>query len=143
MSGSISEFKSSFTSELARPNRFEAIIVPPVGLVGYLGDIFVGQNLRYRCETASLPSRTLATLDQKTYGPIEKFPYLNTYTDLDLTFIVESDMKQKIVFDTWLDYVNPLSDNNFKFKSDYGTVLTVVQYDLQNNPTYAVDFFDA
>jgi hypothetical protein len=41
------------------------------------------RNLAFRCEAAQLPGRTFDTVEQKTYGPIEKFVNITTYTDLD------------------------------------------------------------
>ena len=89
---SISGFKSSFTGDLARPNRFEVDVPIPFTLLAY---VKTNRNLKYRCENANLPGRTLATIEQKTYGPIEKFPYQNTYSDIDLTFIVDDDIAGK------------------------------------------------
>lgn len=142
MAGSISEFRANFKKELARPNRFDvSIVVPPV-LSVFAGQPNANRTLKYSCENAQLPSRTFATTEQKTYGPIEKFPYLTTYNDLDLTFIVDSEMNQKKIFDTWLEYINPAFTNNFKYKADYATFLTVNQYDAQNKLIYVVDFFE-
>lgn len=138
--GSISQFKSSFTTDIAKPNRFDVQIPIPLGLTLYLN---TARNLTYRCENASLPGRTFATTEQKTYGPIEKYPYMTTYTDIDLTFIVDDDMKQKVFFDAWLNYINPLSTNNVKYKSDYSTGLTINQYDVNNALTYSVTLADA
>jgi hypothetical protein len=140
MAGSINEFKSSFKNDLARPNRFDVDIPIPLTLIPYLK---TSNNLRYRCENANLPGRTLATLEQKTYGPVEKFPYMTTYNDLDLTFIVDGDMSQKVFFDAWLNYVNPLYNNNFRYKSDYATDLRITQYDVTNQATYSVDLYEA
>ena len=140
MAGSITEFKSSFKNDLARPNRFEVDIPVPLTLLPYIG---TSRDLKYRCENANLPGRTLATMEQKTYGPIEKFPYLSTYNDIDLTFIVDGDMSQKVFFDAWLNYINPLFNNNFRYKSDYSTDLRVTQFDSKNEATYSVDLYEA
>lgn len=140
MAGSINEFKSSFTTDLARTNKFDVAIPVPLTLIPYVSS---AKNLNYRCESAQLPGRTFATLEQKTYGPIEKMPYLNTYTDIDLTFIIEDDMNQKIFFDAWMNYINPLYNNNFRYKGDYSTVLTVNQYDVTNQLAYSVNLYDA
>lgn len=140
MAGSISDFKSSFNQDIARPNRFDVQIpIPPV-LIPYFSS---ARTLNYRCENASLPGRTFATTEQKTYGPIEKYPYLTTYTDLDLTFIVDDDMQQKIFFDGWLDYINPLYNYNIRYKSDYTTAITINQYSVTNELTYSVNIYDA
>jgi len=142
MAGSISEFRANFKNELARPNRFDVNIIVPPGLSIFLNQDSPGKTLKYSCEAAQLPSRTLATTEQKTYGPVEKFPYLTTYNDLDLTFIVDSDMNQKYIFDSWLEYINPARTNNFKYKADYSTYVTVNQYDTQNKIIYSADFYE-
>ena len=141
MAGSIAEFKSSFTKDLARPNKFDVVINTPLVLTQYIGDV---KNLTYRCENAQLPGRTFATMEQKIgSNPIEKYPYLTTYNDIDLTFIVDSDMNQKEFFDAWLSFINPQYSNNFRYKSDYVTDITITQYDVTNDSTYSVNLAEA
>jgi len=67
MPGSISNFLSTFRNDLARPNRFDVNIPIPLGLIQY---IKTSTPLQYRCEATNLPGRTIATTEQKTYGPI-------------------------------------------------------------------------
>lgn len=140
MAGSINDFKASFAKDVARANKFDVNIPVPLTLLPYVS---AAKDLKYRCETAQLPSRTFATMEQKTYGPIEKYPYLNTYTDLELTFIVDDDMSQKVFFDAWMNYINPLYNYNMRYKSDYSTVITVNQYDVNNQLSYSVNLYDA
>lgn len=140
MAGNISEFKSSFRQELARTSKFDVSIPVPLTLIPYVAS---AKSLNYRCENANLPGRTLATAEQRTYGPIEKYPYLNTYADITLTFMIEDDMNQKVFFDAWLNYINPLYNNNFRYKSDYATVITVNQYDVTNKLSYSCNLYDA
>ncbi len=140
MAGNISEFKATFQKDLSRPNKFDVNIPIPLTLIPYIQS---AKSLNYRCENANLPGRTFATAEQKTYGPIEKYPYLNTYTDIDMTFIVDDDMNQKIFFDAWLSYINPLYNNNMRYKGDYSTVITVNQYDVTNQISYSVNLYDA
>jgi hypothetical protein len=140
MAGNINEFKSSFTKDLARTNRFDVDVTIPLVMVPYVSSV---KSLKYRCENANLPGRTLATAEQRTYGPIEKYPYLNTYGDLDLTFIVDDDMEQKILFDAWLNYINPLYNNNIRYKGDYATILKINQYDVTGELSYSINLYDA
>lgn len=140
MAGSINDFKSSFKTDLARTNRFDVNIPVPLTLLPYVSS---AKDLKYRCEAAQLPGRTLATLEQRTYGPVEKFPYMNTYNDIDMVFLVDDDMNQKVFFDAWMNYINPLYNYNFRYKSDYSTVLTVNQYDVNGQLSYSVNMFDA
>jgi len=141
MAGSISEFKSTFTKELARPSRFDVSIPVPLTMIPYVTS---AKSLTYRCESANLPGRTFATADQKIGStPVEKYPYQTTYTDMDLTFIVDDDMSQRLFFDAWLNYINPTYNYNFRYKSDYSTVITINQYDVTNQLSYSVDLIDA
>jgi hypothetical protein len=140
MAGSINEFKSSFNKDLARSSRFDVSINIPLTMIPYFNS---ARRLNYRCESANLPGRTLSTTEQKTYGPIEKFPYMTTYNDMSLTFIVDDDMSQKVFFDAWLNYINPQYNNNFRYKSDYATVITINQYNVANELTYSCNLYDA
>jgi hypothetical protein len=141
MAGSISEFKSSFSKDVARSNRFDVQIpIPPV-LLPYFG---TARTLNYRCESAQLPGKSFTTMEQK-FGsaPVEKFPYATNFTDIDLTFIVDDDMQQKLLFDGWMNYVSPVYNYNIRYKSDYTTALTINQYDVENKLTYSVNLYDA
>jgi T4-like virus tail tube protein gp19 len=141
MAGSINDFKSSFGSDFARANRFDVIINLPLALAFNVP--VSARTLRYRCEASQLPGRTLATADRKTYGPVEKVPYISTYNDIDLTFLIEGNMNEKYLFDAWLDYVNPNTTNNFNYKSDYSASIIINQYDVANELTYSVELVDA
>lgn len=141
MTRSINDFKKSFKGDLARTNRFDVEIPLPLTLIPYVKS---ARNLTYRCENANLPGRTLSTTEQKTYGPVEKYPYLSTYNDIDLTFIVDDDMQQKVLFDAWLNYINPSYNYNMRYKENYATTLTINQYGVaKDEKTYAVSLFDA
>ena len=139
MAGSISDFKSSFTTDLAKPSRFEVSIPTPLGLP----NSGASKVLRLRCENAELPGRTLATAQQKIYGPEESFPYQSTFNDITLSFIVGDDMYEKKFFDSWLEWINPSLTYNFQYKVNYAIQMTIDQYDLQNKISYSVTLKDA
>ena len=140
MAGSIAEFKSSFSKELARPSKFDVNSPIPLGLIPYRG---TSRMLTMRCENAELPGRTIATTSMKIYGVEEKFPYMSSYNDMSLTFIVSDDMKEKKFFDAWLNWINPNTSYNVKYKKDYSVGLRINQYDVQNKVSYSVDLADA
>lgn len=142
MPASISDFRASFKSELARPNRFEAFIPIPYILLPFYTE--GASQLTLRCESAELPSRALATVDRKIGAvPIQKFPNQSLYNDMAMTFLVGGDMNEKLLFDAWLEVINPSSNFNFKYKKDYVTEIAVKQYDVSNNLTYEVILIDA
>lgn len=140
MPASIAEFKSSFSTDVARPNKFDVDIPIPLGMIPYLG---TSRRLKFRCETADLPGRTLATTGQKVYGVEEKFPYMTSYPDITMTFIVSDDMKEKKFFDAWVNWINPSVNYNLKFKNDYAVAIRITQYSVTNKSTYSVDLMDA
>jgi len=140
MAGSITEFKASFRTDLARPNRFDVNVPIPIGLLPYRQ---IGRTLRMRCENTELPGRSISTTSMKIYGVEEKFPYQTTYSDISLTFIVGDDMAEKKFFDAWLNWINPTINYNLKYKANYAVPLTVNQYDVKNELSYSVTMLDA
>jgi hypothetical protein len=139
---SLSQFKNSFTLDIARPKLFDIIIVPPTGLQNYIG---IARNLTFRCESTQFPSRTFATTEQK-FGtnPVEKHAYQTTYNDIEISFIVSEDMSEKKFFDAWMNLINPTASFDFNYRNDYITDFYVFQYDgTQTIKTYSIALLDA
>ena len=141
MSGNISQFKSSFKTDVARPARFDVTIPVPVVLSPY---ITTGRNLSFRCEAAALPGRTFETTERKMgSAPKEKMPYLTNYDEAQFTFLLSDNMAEKIFFDSWMELINPTTDFNFQYKSNYAVDVSINQYDVSNNLTYSAVLRDA
>jgi hypothetical protein len=138
---SINNFINSFTTDVARPNRFDVNIVVPAMLQNYSP---VLRNLSLRCESTELPGRTFGTVDQK-FGsnPTSKFPMHSSYNDLTMTFIVSAEMTERTFFDVWMEYINPTTSFDFDYKQNFASTITISQYDLQNVLTYSVNLFKA
>jgi len=75
-----------------------------------LGDIdqFVRYNLGYLCFEASLPTSSFATAEVKDnfMGITQEFAHTRLYTDMDLSFYVDSNYKTLRFFEGWMDYVS-------------------------------------
>ena len=135
MAGSINDFIASFSTDVARSNRFDVTIPIPVALAQYITN---ARNLSLRCDTAVLPGRAFETVEKKLgSAPIERFPIHTTYQEATLTFILSDDMNEKIFFDAWMELMNPTSNFNFQYKSNYAVDITINQYNVSNNLTYA------
>jgi T4-like virus tail tube protein gp19 len=143
----IERFRGSFTTDLAKPSRFDVkILVPPV-----LNGIISTETLSYRCENAVLPGRTIETADLRIYGPSEKYPVKSTYEDITLTFLVTNSMDEKKLFDSWLNYINPTTSWNFEYKKNYvAPSIVITQYDVVGdaktgvpNPTQSIELIEA
>jgi len=135
MAGTINNFLASFTTDIARPSKFDVTIPIPLSLATYITS---ARNLTFRCESAQLPGRTFETAIKKIgSAPVEKFPYHTNYQEATLTFILSDDMNEKIFFDAWMELINPSGNYNFQYKANYAVDITINQYDVKNNLTYA------
>jgi hypothetical protein len=140
MPGNLNDFKSSFKTDVARANKFDVSFPVPATLILYRN---ISQRLTLRCESAEMPGRSFATAEQKIYNISEKFPYQTTFNDANFTFLVSDDMAEKEFFDSWLEFINPSTNFNFKYKGDYSTTVSVNQYNVKNEKTYSVDLIEA
>lgn len=141
MAGNINQFKSSFKTDIARPARFDVTVPVPVVLSPY---ITTGRNLSFRCENAELPGRTFETTERKMgTAPKEKMPYQTLYQESTMTFLVSDNMSEKIFFDAWMELINPTTDFNFQYKSNYVVDVSINQYDVTNQLTYSAVLRDA
>lgn len=138
----LKDFVSSFVGDPAKSNQFEVrVFVPPLYASS---SVATPQRLTLRCDSASLPGRTIQTQDLKIYGPIEKLPYQTSYEDITLSFICSTYMLEKNLFDFWLDYINPSESWNFKFRNNYCTNILITQFDnTKNFPTHQISLIDA
>lgn len=136
----IDELRSSLKKGLASPSRFDVLIPVTDSIEG-----ITSQVLSFRCESADLPGLTYATADLKmSSAPIEKYPYLVTFNEINLTFIVSDDMSEKKYFDRWLTSINPQFNNyDFDYKQNYARDITIRQYDIAGNVSYAVKLLEA
>ena len=135
----IDNFVSSFKTDVARPSRFQARIIPPSAI----NDSRWPKGMMYRCETAELPGKTFMTHELKIYGPTEKMPYQHAYNDLNLTFIVSDDMREKKKFEEWIELISPIDTYDFNYKNTYVGSIEIYQYDVSDNLTYKVRLIDA
>lgn len=92
----------SFAAELgrggiAKPYLFSVIVTCP-NLPTKLLD-----PLRLRIESASLPRRTLATVEQRYHGPERKIPYAVEYSNMNLEIIMSENMIERELFMQWQD----------------------------------------
>ena len=145
---------------LTRPNRFEVLIHPPKILREKLaktgsymqyadedtkGQILlgVGNRLRFTCEAASLPGRSLGTKENQQYGPMRKHPYSQIYTDLALTFMVGRDMLEKKIFETWQQSIFDPITHNWNYYEDYTTNVEIFQLTEHDDRIYGIKLIEA
>ena len=140
MALSIDKFRSTFTAEPAPTNRFE---VEFLGLKQEISTA-VKNNLKYRVDTAELPPRSLATIQDKIYGPIRNIPYNSTYVDTTMSFYCTSNgMLEKRFFDNWQDYINDAKSFDVKYWKDFTCNIELKVLNMKNETMYTCTFIEA
>lgn len=86
---------------IARPSYFMVMITLPTALTTEFPEF--GRSMQFRVESASLPTRTILTHDQRYYGPIRRIPYGFASMDLTMSVILSEDMREREVFMRWQD----------------------------------------
>ena len=104
----------------AKGNRYNVTFTKyPAGLTGAA----VVANLPYLCESASLPTKSLASTPHDIYGPPREMPYRETFTDAALSFILDDAFTVKKFFDEWqTKIINPITNNPGYYRDYVGTI---------------------
>ena len=131
-------------SGLARPNRFEILIQPPAGLAST-----DQQLVSLMADATLLPGKRVLTGRQQLFGPPEFFPVGVDYggDSLNITFIVDRELRTKLFFDGWLDQiVSPTQSTNpawhtTRYRSDYIGRIVINQLDESDTVVYSVTVY--
>jgi hypothetical protein len=135
---SISNYQETLTEllkyDVGRSAYFEVAIYPNKSSLD-------DKVFTYLCHSAELPGESTATVSQKIYGVVEKFPIMSAYNDLNLSFYVrgnDSDIiRQKFL--SWLTkitgrgeslggYLNTPTTYNVAYKSDIIGKIEIIHY---------------
>ena len=135
--GTIFDFLSHFKSGIMKSNRFRIEFTLPKGVSGSTGMYsvnsgvksaamrssesgFNGQgSINLKCHTASLPMRSLQTLDFKCNSTIFKVPYMTSYDTISLTSYADCNMDTREYFELWQSAVMNFGNNTINFYSEY------------------------
>ena len=140
----------------ARTNRWELLITPPTGYRGsnQSGNIFapimqqntgqgVTQKVGVMCETFSFPGRNLAsTPDTNVYGPEREVVNGYKFGDINSTFRLSSDQKEKQFFDTWQRLAYNPQDFSIGYYYDYVGEIRLWQLDEKDNRRYGIKLLE-
>lgn len=93
-------FKTNLSEGVSRTDLMDVIILPCSKMTNKNSDF-----LTFRCESADLPGKTFSTNDRKDYVIGSKHPNGLSFTDLNLSFICSSTMKEREFFDEWMEII--------------------------------------
>jgi hypothetical protein len=121
------------------------------------------EDLRYLCTACQLPGKEIATSEGRTFGPVVKYPYVEIYGELPMTFICTNgtfksktppgsagDIKyppdgfqEKKFFDAWIQTVIPSDTHDANFMNEYSTTIQIFQLNRRNQKIYGVKLLNA
>jgi len=99
----------AFSAELgkhgtANPAYFTVMITQP-------NTMMQSEPLLLRIESASMPSRTIVTHDQRYYGPMRRIPYAFNSSNFTINVILSEDMREREFFMQWQSLLMGQSSN--------------------------------
>lgn len=163
MAFDINQFRSSFHNyEPASPANYEVIIAKepfrilsssdPYTVIGNNTFNDMARQLAYRCESCSLPSRSLTASNRITYGAPKKVVSGSIFNNVNFSFIVSDDMSEKHYFYQWQNYIlnntsvdaqeNPLI-NDVAYYGDYAGTILINTFSKFGDIKYSVFLEDA
>ena len=91
------------------------------------------EDLTYRCESINIPGVQLGTTDYKLYGgmPSLKIPNTRSFDEVQMTFLATGDMKDKYIFEEWIDKISDFTNNNVSYYNDCSSNIKI---DVYNEP---------
>lgn len=141
----MAELLSKFISQikeggLARSNRFTVELTIPSGMPNLYKEFDI---VHLFCEQATLPGIAVVTQPIRTYGEIREMVSDRTFENITLTFLVDSKMLVKKVFDEWMSIVINPSTRLAGYYDQYATTMIISIQDTQNRTTYECALWEA
>lgn len=100
-------------------------------------------DLGFMCTAMSFPSRSFQTVDSRHIGTPFRLPYSTEYSDVQFTFNLSSDLRERKYFETWQQMIVNVHMNSMNFYKEYVMPVHLMQLDREGNVTYQVTLVEA
>ena len=144
----------------AHPNRFEVVLPQPPkvasansgGFFNIFDSFFTNlgregneRNISLRCESVTLPGRSLNTLDDTNiYGPVRQIVDGVTYAeDITMIFQSSSGLSERAFFEDWQRKAFNEGSWNVNYHKDYVSTIEIYILDKKDTRRYGIKLFDA
>ena len=125
--------------DVGRNAYFDVSIPKPSSLnTGTLFSDLNTKTLTYLCHSAELPGESIATVSQKIYGVVEKFPIMAGYNDISLSFYTPGSgiEEVRLAFLSWISLFTGRGEvlgitgttYNVRYKDDIVSNPVITQY---------------
>jgi hypothetical protein len=100
------------------------------------------QKVLLFCDQVQLPGVSYASTPIRTFGELRESPYDRLFETCNLSFYVDTNMKVKRLFDSWINSIqNPIS-RNFNYYSEYTTDIKIEVQDINDKTRYRLDLHE-
>lgn len=96
------------------------------------------RDISLLCESVTLPSREISTLDSMQGLQQNKFPYTFIDSDVSMTFMITNDYYIRLLFDAWMKTVFDVEKYQAGYKNDYAVDIVIQHLNQKNIPIYGV-----
>ena len=136
---------------IAKSSRYETLFFPPSGgsqnefasVINRMRGDGTAREVSLKCEQISMPGRNIDTApDTNIYGPTREIAQGFSFADIDATFQLSSDLKEKNFFDTWQRLSFNPDTWSMGYYDDYVGTIQIFQLDEQNNRRYGVELIE-
>jgi hypothetical protein len=134
----INDFVSQVKTEgISRTNRFKVEFRTPSNV-----NPDSLQKVLLFCDQVQLPGVSYASTPVRTFGELRESPYDRLFETCNLSFYVDTNMKVKRLFDSWINSIqNPIS-RNFNYYSEYTTDIKIEVQDINDKTRYRLDLHE-
>jgi hypothetical protein len=122
---------------MSRTNRYRVAFAPPSN-----ANIDALQKVLLFCDQAQLPGVSYASNPVRTFGELREAPYDRLFETCTLSFYVDTNMKVKRLFDSWINSIqNPVS-RTFNYYKSYTTDMQIEVQDINDMTRYRLELFE-
>ena len=131
---------------IARPARYEVVILPPTGGQNNPDRAGLSQGVReasLKCENIAFPGRNIDTTpDTNIYGPTREIATGFSFGELSARFQMSSDMKEKLFFESWQKQSFNSQTWSMGYYNDYVGSMDIYLLDTNDRRRYGVQLVE-
>jgi hypothetical protein len=107
------------------------------------------RNVGMMCQQITMPSRDIATAENRQYGPGRLMPYAYKFSgSVEASFYGDKFLRQRAFFETWQKKIMDINTHHMEYYDDYVGSMDIFQlgsFDAENDRdrvTYAVRLYE-
>jgi len=157
MAFNVSNFRANLTGtgskSVSKQSHYEIVVNLPKKISLSTRSRTSFDRLRFRCNSAELPGRTIQTTNYKHlgYGLTSKMGYDVVYNDMTMTMICSADLGEKSFFQAWQSSIvgnhtrnqDTRPHQSLGYYDDYTSTVGIFQYDENGNVVYSMALLEA